>query len=48
MNAKQLIEASFAARAAGDSDKAIQLMQAAMRKPDADKALADRYAMKPR
>jgi hypothetical protein len=48
MTTAELIAASVAARAAGDSDRAIDLMREAMARPDAGRALASRYVMRPR
>jgi hypothetical protein len=42
-----LLEASFKARNAGDFDEAQRLMQIAMRRPDADRAVYERFRMKP-
>lgn len=48
MTTNDIINASFEARRAGNIDEACRLMGEAMKRPDADRVLADRYTMKPR
>jgi len=48
MTTNQLIDASFDARNNGNIDEACRLMGEAMKRPDAERVLAERYAMKPR
>lgn len=48
MTTNELINASFDARKNGNIDEACRIMGEAMKRPDADRVLADRYTMKPR
>ena len=48
MTTSELIHASLDARKNGNISEACRLMGEAMKRPDADRVLADRYATKPR